>query len=366
MTGINNGTSLRDGAKSRAATILAAIIGATLVTGLDARPADALVIKARFDTTITSRTNAAVIESAFNSAIYKLDTAFANPATVYVTVSWGSVAGQSLPSGDIGASLDNLSGPYAFNSITHYLTATSKANPADLTLAKAVSHLPGTDPTKLNQFEIPYAEAKAIGLLAANQNTMDGYIGFNSAANFDFNPVGGISAGTYDFQGLADHELAEVLGRITGLQSTSPHWATPYDLYRYTAANSPSFAYGAHAYFSVDGGLTDLGDFNYAGSGDRSDWLTLPTSTDLQSATLTTGRAYAFSSSDLNALDALGWGSWTMANTVLTGAPDTTSPINGAGGVPEPATWGMLLLGFGLAGAATRRRRLERSSSLTR
>ncbi len=31
--------------------------------------------------------------------------------------------------------------------------------------------------------------------------------------------------------------------------------------------------------------------------------------------------------------------------------------LTGAGGVPEPATWGLMLTGFGLAGSALRRRR---------
>ncbi len=42
----------------------------------------------------------------------------------------------------------------------------------------------------------------------------------------------------------------------------------------------------------------------------------------------------------------------------LTKGTGTRVDIPGAGGVPEPATWAMLLGGFGLVGAASRRRRL--------
>jgi hypothetical protein len=37
----------------------------------------------------------------------------------------------------------------------------------------------------------------------------------------------------------------------------------------------------------------------------------------------------------------------------------STEPVAGVGGVPEPASWAMLIAGFGLTGAAMRRRRLR-------
>lgn len=48
------------------------------------------------------------------------------------------------------------------------------------------------------------------------------------------------------------------------------------------------------------------------------------------------------------------FGDWTL--TVR--GPGTVVP-GGSGGVPEPAAWGMLIGGFGLAGAAMRRRRVK-------
>ena len=329
-----------------------------------AMPAEAVTIKPVFDSSITSRSNAAAIESAFNAEALVFDGAFANPATINITVSWGSVAGQSLGAGAIGGSLDNLSGAYSYSSVASYLTAASKANPRDVTLASAVAHLPKTDPTRKNAFEVPYAEAKAIGMLPPTLPMQDGYIGFSTAANFDFNPVGGITAGTYDFKGLAGHEIEEVLGRITGLTSASATWATPFDLYRYAAANVSSFSYTSAAYFSVNGGMTNLGDFNISGGGDRSDWLSVAGSTELQNAYLSTGTAYTVSSSDLTALDALGWGVWKAPAAPLSAGPSRLSSLGGAlAAVPEPSSWGLLILGFGCVGAITRRRRqVERAA----
>jgi hypothetical protein len=325
-------------------------------------PALALVIKPTFDSSVTSRSNAAAIESAFDSAAAILDKAFPNPVTVNITVSWGSVAGHALSSGDIGGSTDNLSGPYSYTSMVSYLTAASKANPTDATLAGAVAHLSKTDPTKKNSFEIPYAEAQALGMLPRTLAITDGYIGFSSGAQFDFNPVDGVSAGYYDFQGLAGHEIEEVLGRVTGLGAGTTRWATPFDLYRYAGVGVPNFSYSTAAYFSIDGGHTNLGDFNISGGGDRSDWYAASGLTDLQTAYLTTGRAYALSASDLTGLDALGWGVWNPSGLQLSPGPSTLSGVSAAmSATPEPSSWAMLVLGFGFVGALGRRERLVRS-----
>jgi hypothetical protein len=320
-------------------------------------PAEALTIQPTFDSSITRLSDAAAIESAFNAAAAQLDRAFANPTTVNITVSWGSVAGKALPAGDVSASTDNLSGAYSYASVVSYLTAESKANPQDASLASAVAHLPKTDPLKTTQFEIPYAEAKAMGMLPKTLAMTDGYIGFSGSAHYDLNPTDGITAGDYDFEALAEHEMEEVLGRSTGLESTSPTWAMPFDLFRYAKAGMSGFAYGSQAYFSIDGGLTNLGDFNDTGGGDRSDWLSGSSVSDLQSAYVSTGRAYALSTSDLTALDALGWGGWISPGGALSPGPSRLSPIGGAGAVPEPSTWTALIAGMGLMGLVVRRRR---------
>ena len=68
------------------------------------------------------------------------------------------------------------------------------------------------------------------------------------------------------------------------------------------------------------------------------------------------GTAWTYAISDLT----LGAGQYTI-NLAGTAKPDAawqgTLKFNLAGGVPEPATWGMMLLGFGLMGSSMRRRR---------
>lgn len=322
---------------------------------LAASPANALTIKATFDSSITSLSNAAQIESAFNTVAKFYDTSLSSPVTVNIDVSWGSIDGQALGKSALSSSLDNLYGYFNYSQIQGYLDA-SAAKSTNAALKAAVKDLPKSDPGGVDQYAIPSAEAKALGLISATQPGYDGYIGFSSTDAFDFNPADGVTAKQYDFEGAAAHELAEVLGRITGLDGTNPYYRTPLDLYRYGAAGQLGYTYKSPAYFSIDDGVTDLGDFSYS-SGDRGDWLPATTGlSDVQTATGKTGVAYKVSVADLTALDVLGWAGKNPGDTQLL-SPTTTVQSFIQSAVPEPGGWALMLFGVGAMGAKLRGRR---------
>jgi hypothetical protein len=344
------------------------VFAATVGSALSAGNAEALIIHPTFDSSVTKQANASTIENAFNKVASEFSAAFSNPVTVNITVSWGSVGYQPLGSGDIAGSVENLSGPYSYSSFVSYMKEDLPYNPGDAVFAQAVKSLPSSDPTKLNKYEIPYAEAKALGLLSANGRATDGYVGFKAGLNYDYSPTNGVAAGAYDFQGLAAHEIAEVLGRITGLPTSgAASFATPMDAFRYTSAGVGSFSSSAAAYFSIDGGKTDLGNFNTVGGGDRGDWLAATAGGDASSAFFSTGKAYSLSANDLTALDALGWGIWSPAAVNLASTATTTfSPIgHSVAAVPEPGVWAFMLTGFGVVGGSSRRTRSRRVSVRT-
>ncbi|HEV7384899.1 MAG TPA: NF038122 family metalloprotease [Phenylobacterium sp.] len=346
------------------AAIKAQLFGACAMAlvAATAAPSHALTIIPHFDTSITSLSNAAAIQSAFNAVAHDYAISFNNPATVNVNVSWGSVAGQALPSNAVGASVSNLYGYFSYGQIRNDLTSFSAANPSDTSLATAVKYLPQTTPAGPTRYVVPSAEAKALGLISPTQNSLDGSIGFaGSTSGYDFSPANGVTAGAYDFQAVAAHELAEVLGRISGISSTSPVWRTPFDLYRYSAPGVLDYGYNDAAYFSINGGLTDLKDFNNSSSGgDRGDWATLTSIYDVSNAFISTGHPYNLTAVDLTALDVLGWGGTNLGNTGV-GAPGRTA-FSLITGVPEPSQWALMLVGFGLTGAALRRRRALRQA----
>ena len=334
---------------------LFALVGAAASLLLAGSPARALVIKPVFDASITSRADAAQIESAFAAAASGYQAAFSNAATINIGVSWGAVKGQTIGGSELGASVDNLYGYFSFSQIAGYLKTVAANNATSTALKSAVKYLGATAPAGVANYAVASAEAKALGLISPTQSAKDGYIGFNSGVLYDFDPTDGIVSTAYDFQSVAAHEIAEVLGRVSGLQNTNPTFRTPMDLFRYGAPGVRSFTYGQAAYFSIDGGVTRLGDFNNK-SGDRGDWLASTTGlSDVQSATTRVGHSANLTVADLTLLDALGWGGVNAGNSNLA-SPGTIVRNYANAGVPEPETWLIALTGFALCGAALRRR----------
>lgn len=339
---------------------------AAAVLGCVAPSAQALTIIPVYDSSITSLANAAAIETAFNTVATEFDHTYARNVTVKIGVSWGKVDGRLLGSGNIAASWMNLLAGYSYSSIAGMFRANATANPADANMVRLASHLPAKSPAGSLSYVIPYAEAQAEGYLPASMSSDSGYVGFSSAVKWDYSPTGAVTAGYYDFQGLAAHEISEVLGRITGLYTSSPTWATPVDALRYSAAGASSFSYSQSAYFSIDGGATNLGAFNVSGGGDRTDWLS--GAGDAQDAYLSTGVRYALSSSDKTLLDVLGWGAAASGATIGGVIPADGPSASGSGlaAVPEPMTWVLMLTGLAATGAGLRRSRLRSLCSSAR
>jgi hypothetical protein len=166
-----------------------------------------------------------------------------------------------------------------------------------------------------------------------------------------------------DFYSIVEHETDEVLGTVSciGTSGGAPYDqcnpgstdASAADLFRYSAAGVRSFidtADGTSAYFSNDGGVTDIADYNNSPNGeDYGDWLpiypylvqdeeaspdaTLDISTDVGT------NSNHYPQPEVAVLDAVGF--------------------DLASSVPEPATFGLLgvSLVFLLAGAWRKKRR---------
>lgn len=210
----------------------------------------------------------------------------------------------------------NTIGETESNNISFRYQDVRKALIADQTStndAIAVAHLPSgqsvnfmttdasgnlvfdADGTTNNLFlDVTRANAKALGLLG-DDGLPDASITFSSGLNFDFEPSDGITKGSFDFVGLAVHEIGHALGFDSGVDdvdynsslnepgspkslNNSPVFSV-LDLYRYSQLSvlagkillresirdfsvGEPFGFLSSPYFSIDGGEMNLGLFS--------------------------------------------------------------------------------------------------------
>jgi hypothetical protein len=265
----------------------------------------ALNFNITYDASVTSSTNSAQIQSAFAAAAQTFSDTFTNVATINLTIYWGAT-GPFSGGISLGRSQFNLIGS-DYSEIANALR-THRASAAD---TNSVASLPATDPTGGATWLVPVAEARVLGLYPTNNSFEDGEIGFASSKNYTFDPNNRTVVGKFDFIGVAQHELSEVLGRCSAGLGSAPNLAfVPYDLFRFTnsGVRSLDLTTTTNAYFSVDNGVTPLRYFHTNQTfGDIQDWKTVSGSPDSFDALSTAGNVNPMGTVDITAMDVLGY-----------------------------------------------------------
>lgn len=279
-----------------------------------------MIINPTYDASITNLSNATQVEAAFAAAAQTFENLYTNNITVNITVYFSSGVG-------LGESSTSLVGHPTYSQLTNALRA-ARTTAAD---SNSVASLPASNPIGSSGWWVPRPQAKALGILGVSPNDTaeDGSIYFASTVSYTFDATNRAVSGKYDFIGVAEHELSEVLGRIY-LLNAGPSGYVPYDLFRFTNNAARTFSTnGAGIYFSADNGATPL-KFFYSdiNSGDIQDWQS-SSPADSYDAYISSGKKATISSADLTAVDVLGYKlNFTMSRLTVTNAGAGTFRLN--------------------------------------
>ena len=299
-------------------------IGVAIVSGPLARAN--LSINATFDSTITSNSNAAIIEAGINAAISRIEADIANTVTINIDF-------KNLASG-LGQSLTYYS-PLSYSSYLDYLANGQTLSANDIA---AVASLHGGSTNPVDGNSNVYLNTALLKAMGYSHSGNDGTISLNLSL-MNLSRTGTQNGSLYDLQAVAAHEIDEVLG-IGGSGSILPSTSgpvRPLDLFRYSASGVRSFTTNssATAYFSIDGGVTDLVNFNQTSGADYADWASSGTP-QVQDAFGTPGTTNVnVGTNELTALDVIGYN---------------------LAAVPEPSTYALFGLGALAVVIAARRK----------
>jgi hypothetical protein len=288
-----------------------------------------------FLSSISTSPDAVQVEEAVDSAVNVFHELYGNNLSITTDFSYTpGVAGNLL-----STTQNYYDVPYTV--YVNALKADSAAHPGNIVLATAIANLStGNDASGANDIALSGAQVGMLGLGPASDSNAT--VNINSNQSFAFRRP--VSNSQYDLIGGLEHELDEVLGGGGGgstLNSIASSCANnpsgffcnklgSLDLYRYSAPAVPSFSVSsaADAYFSIDGGGTNIVAFNQNSSGDFGDFAPLGTGAGqlIQNAFNSTGqdKAYTSLSPEYMMMESIGY--------------------NGV--VPETSTWLMTLLGF--------------------
>ena len=237
-----------------------------------------LIINATFDSSITGNPNAAAIEAMINRSIGIYESLFSDPIMIQILFRYATTQpdGTPLPSGLIAES-DFVIYDVPWNDFISALTAdarTSNDNTANASLpggALSTNLVPSSGNGRAVGLNTPPAMF-ANGTIG-NGGPYDGIVSLNSAEPFQFSRPP--NSGNWDAQTGVEHEIDEVIG-LGSLLNINGNNLRPHDLFSWSSAGVRNTTSSGTRYFSINGGVHDIIQFNQDSTGDFGDWLSDP------------------------------------------------------------------------------------------
>jgi len=265
--------------------------------------------------------------------------------------SFDASATQNLPTGD------------SFDLLINYTNDSPEGS------GSPVPYLDANQSLNNQRIRLTMANARALNLsgpLSTTGSGTDATITLNSTASWDADRTNGISNNTYDFVGVAAHEIGHALGFISGadfLDESSPFSSngqdfffpedtfttvSPLDLFRFS---NESVSYGSGVidwtanntdkYFSIDGGAsmvrgTTINGQNRParfstglnhGNGESSSHWKPDLGLGLMQPRLNQGDQLDLSELDLIAFDVMGWDISASASQFFSDISDVSEPL---------------------------------------
>jgi hypothetical protein len=232
-----------------------------------------LTIHATFDSSITNHPNAAAIEAMINRTISIYESLFSDPITIQILYRYSATGpdGTPLPSGTLSQS-DSVIYSIPWNIYINALRADAKTNNDNL----ANASLPGSPLSGTIKPKGP--NGRAIGLntppaMFANGSVgdggpFDGIVTLNSSAPFQFTRP--VSQNNFDAQNGTEHETDEVIALASQANISN---LRPQDLFSWSSPGVRNISLNGTRYFSINGGHTNIVNFNQNHSMDLGDWL---------------------------------------------------------------------------------------------
>src|SRR4051794_3590109 len=229
-----------------------------------AETSSGLVIVPSFDPTITSDPRSDAIQAMIISAIESYQALFSDPITVSIRFRLSAFHPEGDPMGNLVGASNSTSYPRDWDPFIPALKADAKtANDA-----AANSTLP-TGPLTA-KIVTRSAAGRAIGLDTPSAmfadatlgvgGPFDGVITINSAKPLQFTRP--VSDGNFDARTFTEHEIDEVLGLGSHLNSPAPEFLSPQDLFSWSGINARNTSSDGTRFFSIDRGLHKIITFN--------------------------------------------------------------------------------------------------------